>query len=159
MVISNLIGIMKLNKGDVFKINTKNGLGFLQYIETDRLGVEFIRVLEPISNSDTISQNQVDMQERWNTGFPLKAALKKNIVEKIGNFEIPKSFIYSEYARSEHSIRGEFIGWHIVNKTTLKRQLKKVLSPNEINLSPYGVMNDTLIIERLEQNWRLQNWK
>ena len=150
---------MKLKKGDVFKIKTKIGFGFLQYIETDTMGIELIRVLEPIKENGEISQVDVDKLERWNIGFPLKVASRKKIIENIGNFKVPKSYVNSEYSRSEHNIRGEFLGWHIVNKSTLKRELKKTLNDRELTLSPSGVMNDTLIIERLEQNWRLENWK
>jgi hypothetical protein len=41
----------------------------------------------------------------------------------------------------------------------LKRELKKVLDEKDLKLSPHGIWNDTLIIERLEENWRLENWK
>ena len=150
---------MKLNKGDIFKIKTKIGFGFLQYVETDDMGVEFVRVLEPISIEEKITQSDVDQTERWNIGFPLKAAARKKIVEKVGNFEIPKSYVNSDYARSEHNVRGESLGWHIVHKSTLKRELKTNLDEKDLKLSPHGIMNDTLIIERLEQNCRLENWK
>lgn len=150
---------MKLSKGDTFRIKTKIGFGFLQYVETDEMGIEFVRILETIKESGEISQSEVDKPERWNTGFPLKAAARKKITEKIGSFEIPDSFVNSEFARTEHKVRGEFLGWHIVNKSSLKRELKKYLNENDLKLSPHGIMNDTLIVERLEENWRLENWK
>jgi hypothetical protein len=150
---------MKLKSGDVFKIKTSIGFGFLQYLETDNLGIEYVRVLEPVSTNGQISQEGVDQIERWNIGFPLKAAARKKIVVMVGNFEIPKSFVNSEFARSEHKIRGEFLGWHIVNRTTLERKLKPYINETDIKLSPHGIMNDTLIVERIEQNWRLEKWK
>ncbi len=150
---------MRLIKGDIFKIKTKIGFGFLQYIETDDMGVEFVRILQPIKEDGEISQSEVDQKERWNIGFPLKAATRKKITEKVGSFVIPSSFINSQYARSMHNVRGEFLGWYIVHKPTLKRKLKKVLSRSDLKLSPHGIMNDTLIIQRLEENWKLENWK
>lgn len=149
---------MKLKKGDVFRIKTKLGYGFLQYIETDDLGIEYVRVLEPISENGILSQREVECLERWCIGFPLKAAELRKIVEKVGNFDIPQSFINYEYARAEHNISGEKIGWHIVNKTSLKRELKPNLDAHDRKLSPHGIMNDTLIISMLEENWRLQDW-
>lgn len=149
---------MKLNKGDTFRIKTKIGFGFLQYVDTDDMGIEFVRVLEPIKENGKISQSEIDQLERWSIGFPLKAANRKKIIEKVGSFEIPSSYVNSEYARSEHSVRGEFLGWHIVHKSSLKREFKKSLNDKDLMLSPYGIMNDTLIIERLEGNWRLENW-
>lgn len=150
---------MKLNKGDTFRIKTKIGFGFLQYIETDDMGIEFVRVLEPVKENGEISQSEINQMERWNIGFPLKAAIRKKIIEKVGSFEIPSSYINSEYARSEHNIREEFLGWHIVHKSSLKRELKKSMNKKDLKLSPHGIMNDTIVIERLEENWRLENWK
>ena len=119
---------MKLIEGDTFKIKTKIGFGFLQYIETDELGVEFVRILEPILESGNLSQAEVDLPERWNIGFTLKIAFKRKLIEKVGSFEIPQSYINSRFARSEHNIRGEFLGWHIVNK--LKEQKKIIEGVN-----------------------------
>lgn len=150
---------MKLIKGDTFRIKTKIGFGFLQYIKTDDMGIEFVRILEPIKEDGEISQSEVNQLERWNIGFPLKAATRKKITEKVGSFDIPSSYVNSQSARSIHNVRGEYLGWHIVNKKTLKRELKKTLNENDLKLSPHGIMNDTLIIERLEENWRLENWK
>ena len=150
---------MKLKAGDTFRIETRLGFGFLQYIKTNADGVEFLRVLEPINKDGFIDESGVQEEERWNTGFPLKAAINRGIVEKVGNFKIPDTYTDSDYARSEHYIGSEFQGWQIVNKITYKRELKKELNENEIKLSPNGIMNDTLIIERIEQNWRLENWK
>lgn len=150
---------MKLNKGDTFKIRTKIGFGFIQYVETDEEGIEFVRILEPIKENGEISQPEVDQLERWSIGFPLIKATRKKITERVGSFDIPGSYVKSQYARTVHTVRGEFLGWHIVNKSTLKRELKKTLNEDDIKLSPYGIMNDTLIIERLEENWRLENWK
>ncbi len=150
---------MKLKAGDVFKIRTSIGFGFLQYLETDNLGIDYVRVLEPISINGEITQAGIDQIERWSIGFPLKAAARKKIVVMVGNFEIPKTFVNSEFARNEHNIRGEFLGWHIVHRSTLKRELKQDLDEKDLKLSPHGIMNDTLIVERMEQNWRLEKWK
>lgn len=46
-----------------------------------------------------------------------------------------------------------------MNVKTLKIELKETLSKNDLALSPYGIFNDTLIIEYLEKDWRLEYWK
>jgi hypothetical protein len=150
---------MKLNKGDTFKIKTNNGIGFLQYIETDELGIEFIRILEIIRENENITQKDIDKPERWNIGFPLKAAVRKKIVEKIGTFEIPKSYKTPKLVRSEHNIQGEKLGWHIIDRSTLKRKFKKKLNKRDLKLSPHGIMNDTMIVEYLDKGWKLEEWK
>jgi hypothetical protein len=146
-----------LKPGDIFKIKTLKGHGYLQYIETTDLGSQLVRVLDFV-NSD-ITQEEVDRPERWNIEFPLKAAVTRKLVAKVGHFEIPDHYKISEFARVVHTIRGEFKGWFIVNRNTLQRELKTKLTGDELKLSPFGVMNDTLIAEYLDNDWRLENWK
>ena len=150
---------MKLNPGDIYKIETKIGYGFLQYIETSKNKLQYVRVLDFLSNDGVIEQEAVDLPERWNIEFPLKSARYKKIVELVGNYQIPKNYKVAEYARTKHIIRDDFLGWHIVNRSTLKRTLKEKLTKDEKKLSPYGIFNDTLIKEYLEENWRLENWE
>ena len=149
---------MKLEKGDVFKIKTKLGYGFIQYYETDHLEIEQIRVLEIISKNEEVNQELINTKERWCTGFPVKAAARKKIITKVGTFKIPKKFKNYKFAREEHYIRNEFKGWFIINKETLKRKLIKKLKKRHLKFSPHGIMNDTIIIEMLEENWKLENW-
>ena len=82
---------------------------------------------------------------------------KRKIVELVG-FYPANGFKKPEYMRTEHNVRGEFLGWHIINTETWKRELVKSLSLEQKELSPWGVWNDTLLIERLVDNWSLKNW-
>ncbi len=148
---------MTLSFGDIFEIKTVTGHGYLQYVDKTALGVELIRVLDFV-NTD-IKQDDVNRPERWNTEFTLKAAVTKKLVAKIGKFDIPNYYKIPEFARTTHNVRGEFKGWHIVNRKTLQRELKAQLTNDDLKLSPYGIMNDTLIKEYLDSNWRLENWK
>lgn len=150
---------MKLEKGDIFSIKTSKGFVFLQYIETDDLGIEFVRVLSPIKLDENIIQNEVELKERWSIGFPLKAAVRKKNVSKIGGFKIPTNYLIDEYTRSEHNVRGDHLGWHIVNRKSLKRELKSRLDKEDFKLNPHGSWNDTQIIEYLEKDWKLEEWK
>ena len=136
---------MKIEAGEVFAIMTNRGYGFFQFIESDNLGIETIRVLEPIKAKNEINQNEVDHKERYVVGFVVKAALRKKLIERSGLFKIPNNFNVPTKARTEHTIRGEFLGWHIVEKKTLKRELKQRLTVEELMLSPHGIPNDTLL--------------
>jgi len=149
---------MKLNSGDTFRIKTKRGYFFLQYFETTE-AIEYVRVLAPVSRDGNITQEEIDKKERWIVGFPVKAATHKKIIERIGNFQIPKNFAIPQYARSMHNIRGEHLGWHIVDRYSWHRQFKPVLNEEELKLSPWGIWNATLLIDRLENDWSLPEWK
>jgi hypothetical protein len=150
---------IKIEAGDVFSIKTSIGFGFLQYVETDILKIEYVRVLTSINKEEVIIQKEVDLKERWCISFPLKEAIRKNKVSKIGSYKIPIDYITFDYARSQHIVRGEHLGWHIVNRKSLKRELKNTLEKEDLKLSPHGVFNDVLIIEYLEKDWKIEDWR
>jgi hypothetical protein len=143
---------MKIKEGEVFAIRTKIGFGFFQYVTTSDLGVELIRVLEPIKEANEVSQDEVNLKERYSVHFVVKAALRKKLIERIGMFTIPSHYQIPSKARTEHKVKGDFLGWHIVDQKTLKRESKKELDVEDILLSPHGHPNDTLLIEWLESD-------
>ncbi len=150
---------MKIKEGDVFSIKTKIGYGFIQFIAISNLGIELVRVLEQVKPTDEITQEEINIKERYSVQFAAVAALKKKLIEKVSEFKILADYQIPIKARSKHNVRGEFLGWHIVDQKTLKHELKHDLSQDEILLSPHGIPNDTILIEWLESDWRLENWK
>jgi len=148
---------MALEIGDVFSIKVKSGYGFIQFV--GNLDTEIIRVLEPIKETQELSQIEIDIKERFVIGFPLKAALRRKIIDKIAKYDLPRSFKIPFKSRSKFIVRGEFLGWHIVDNKSLKRKLQKQLSKSDLELSPHGIINDSLLITYLETDWRLDNWK
>ncbi len=147
---------MKL--GDIFEIDTPKGKAYLHYIHKDSVTGELIRVLQGLyperpANFDKLAASE----ERYIVSFPLSAAAKKKIVKSVSYYPVSK-FRKPKLMRTEHNIRGEFLGWHLVDTETWHRQLIKTLSPEQKKLSPWGVWNDTLLIERLTNGWDLENW-
>ena len=63
------------------------------------------------------------------------------------------------YMRTKHFIGREFVGWHIIDTSTWKRELVKELSDEQLKLSPWGTINDTLLVDYLLNDWSLENWK
>src|SRR6185436_13430635 len=100
---------MKIQAGEVFAIKTKLGFGFLQYIKLDQFGIGIVRVLEPIKESNEISQQEVNMPERYTVHFVVKAALFRKLIFRTGVFQIPKDYVVPEKGRGEHNVRGEFL--------------------------------------------------
>lgn len=150
---------MKITLGEVFAIQTKIGFGFLQYVGVDQFGCQIVRILESIKPIDEITRVEVEMPERFTVHFVAKAALTRKIISRAGAFGIPKEYIIPKKGREPYNIRGEFLGWHIVDLQTLKRELKQQLSSDDLKLPPAGHPNDTLLKEWLEKNWRPENWK
>jgi hypothetical protein len=150
---------MKIQLGEVFGIKIANGYGFLQYVGDDQWGIQIIRILEPINQSASIAQEEVNIPERYTVHFVLKAAARRKLVERVGLFTIPANYMIPTKARDKHTIRGQSLGWHIVDQKTLHHELKVELSEEDLLLPPHGHPNDTLLKEWLEKDWRLKNWK
>jgi hypothetical protein len=150
--------VAKIKLGDIFEIVTPIGKAYLHYIYKDQSIGDMIRVLPGVYSERPDSFDQIaGSKERYMVFFPVSAANKRKIIEQVGYYPAT-GFTKPDYMRTEHTVRGEFLGWHIINTETWQRQLVKKLSSEQKELSPWGVWNDTLLIERLSNNWSLQNW-
>jgi hypothetical protein len=144
--------------GDIFEFETPKGKAYLHFIYKDKVTGYLVRVLSGLySERPTDLEELVTFKERYMVFFPLSAANKQKIIQKIGHYPVDK-FEKPKYMRVEHIVRGEFLGWHIVDTDTWERQLVKELLPEQKLLSPWGIWNDTLLIENLVDDWSLEKW-
>lgn len=148
----------KIKLGDIFEINTPKGKAYLHYIYKDKTIGEIIRVLpglysDRLDNFDELAS----LKERYMIFFPLFFASNRKIVEQVGYYPVDR-YEKPQYMRTEFSVRGEFLGWHIVNTDTWQRQMVETLTPEQKKLSPWGVWNDTLLVENLVDDWSLEKW-
>ena len=148
----------RIKVGDIFEIDTAKGKAYLHYIYKDKAIGDLIRVLPGLYSERLASFDKLaTSKEMFVVFFPLSPACKQKIVELVGhysanNFEKPK------YMRTEYILRGQFLGWHIIDTETWRRQLVKSLTPEHKQLSPWGIWNDTFLIESLVDAWSLEKW-
>jgi hypothetical protein len=149
----------KIKLGDIFEVNTPKGKGYLHYFHRDNDGIDYIRVLQGLYYERPPDFSKIASNpERYVIGFPLSAAYRRKLVDLAG-FYPADDYKMPKFMRDPYLIRGEFLGWHIVNTETLHRAFVKELSPEQKKLSPWGIVNDTLLIERLVNNWNLDDWE
>ncbi len=149
----------RIKLGDIFEIKTAKGYAYFQYVHSDKLEGELIKVFNNIFEERPKAIEEIlKVEDCYYVGFPLKYALKQKIVEHIGMIPIPKDFKKPRYTRSKHMIRGEFKGWHITDSETEKMVLVQELTEEQKQFSPSGIVNDTYLIERLEEGWTLDKW-
>jgi hypothetical protein len=148
----------KIQIGDIFEIGTSKGKAYLHYIYRDESIGELVRVLQGLYTKrlDDLERLAAS-KERYMIFFPLTVAFKKKIVNYAGHYDL-KGFTKPEFMRDEHLVKGASLGWYIVNTSTWHRQLVEKLTSDQKLLSPWGIWNDTLLIERLEQDWSLEQW-
>ncbi len=153
----------KINKnielGDLFELETDKGNRiYFQCVQmpTDvRNEVELVKVFYNLYSKTPSDLCSVVEGDFFFNRFPLKTATRKKIIRKIGNCPLPDNFEAPLYYRTENPF-GE--GWQIINAENLKRETIQELSEKQKKLSPWGSMNDTMIIELLEKGWNLENW-
>jgi hypothetical protein len=151
--------VTKIKLGDIFQINTPKGKAYLHYIYKDKELGDLIRVLPELYSEWPESLEQLARsKEAFMIFFPLSAANRKKIVEQVGYYPAD-NFGKPEYMRDKHIVRGAFLGWHIIDTKTWKRQLVNDLTSDQKRLSPWGIWNDTLLIERLVSDWSLEKWR
>ncbi len=148
---------MRIKPGDIFEIKTPQGKVYLHYIYIDEFTGELIRVLPGFYQSLPKELSKlVSQKEQFVVSFPLTTAFNKKFVKLVGFSS--EGYTKPKHMRSEHIIKGQILGWHIIDTDTWQRQLVKNLSQEQIQLSPWGIWNDTLLIENLVKGWTLQKW-
>lgn len=151
----------KIKKGDVFEIVTSRGMGYFQCVqETPANKSELIRVLKGVFQNEKAAnvEKLVAENEAYFIQFPLKYGVKKKIIRYVGNYPFPTNLIVPRFFRDKHVVRGEFISWHIIDSETLMIETVKQLSDDQKKLSPFGMWNDTLLAERISNDWCLEDW-
>jgi hypothetical protein len=150
--------MIKIKIGDIFEINTPKGKAYLHYIYKDRTMGDLVRVLPGLySERPNTFDKLASLKERYMIFFPVSVANKQKIIERIGSYPAD-SFRKPPYMRTEHIVKGKFLGWHIIDTETWQRQLIENLTPEQKQLSPWGIWNDTFLIENLVDDWSLEKW-
>ena len=150
----------KIILGDLFELQAVHGKAYIQCVDipNNNNDVELIKVFYTIYKEGVTDINLTTEEDFFFIRFPLRVAYRKNIVKKIGNVPLPNTFELPKYLRRFHSFGHEPLGWHIIDTKTEQIKLVKHLTDDQKKLSPWGGMNDTLIIELLEKGWRLEKW-
>ncbi|MEA1851099.1 MULTISPECIES: hypothetical protein [unclassified Chryseobacterium] len=150
----------KVQLGDIYSISTKKGLGFLQFVkspENDKSDVELVKVSYDLHTKIPDNIERFFLEDFFYVQFPVKAALKKGIIDFVKNIDLPRDFVTPRYFRTEHYLhRAE---WLIIDKKTNEVEHLKSLTEEQLKFSPNSVWNDTYLKERLEEGWKLENWK
>ena len=149
---------MKTRFGDVVEIETKKGLAYALYthrhVQRPVYGA-LIRIFDHLylsrpENISDVARNPV----RFNTFFPLQAAVNRGLVKIIGNIPVPRGLEAFPMFRSGLIDRRtkKVANWSLWDGEKYFKVGK--LSDEQRKLSTLGVCNDTFLINRIESGWR-----
>ena len=149
---------VKVKTGDIFSIDVLGGKSFLHYIRDIR-GKELIRVLDGVFPEDFNQlEALVQTPERFMVGFPVSSAYRFGLIKLVGFASAaayqPPAIMRSWWKRPDGSIFH-----YTIDTETLKRTEAHNLTPEFLRLSPHGTWNDTLLVQRIANDWKLEDWK
>jgi len=148
----------KIISGDIFEISTPAGLAYLHYIGSDSSGVECVRVLSGLFKTQPANLEEVvNQKHRFFAQFPVKVALRNKMIKLVGHYD--GDFQLPSFARSIRFLPGKELGWHIVNTETLQRRFVQELTPDERQLSSFGVYSYPDLVEHIANDWSPETWE
>lgn len=153
--------LTEVKYGDVFRVELTHGIGIIQCVkEAPNTGIEIIRVLPDNYDEDSVRDIEriVRQKESFFQQLPLKYALKRKLLERVGNYPVPEQSGAPRYFRTEHLIGTKFVAWHIIDSETLKIRSVKELSIAERQLSEWDVISLQDLVEKIETGWTPEDW-
>ncbi|WP_313260973.1 hypothetical protein, partial [Lacrimispora sp.] len=87
---------IKVQIGDVYSISTKKGFGFLQFVkspENEKNDVELVKVSYGLHTKIPDDIEQFFLKDFFYVQFPVKAAVKKGIIDFVKNIDLPRDFV------------------------------------------------------------------
>lgn len=152
---------MKIEKGDIYLIETSTRKCFLQYCHYNEGNGYLVRVF--VRPKDSFSSNNdaiTEEKEDFCVFFYLKQALRDKSVIKIGNSPLPSSFEVPLYMRAESVFQNSKYKWRIVPLDPNKAQLPvEKLSQDQAKLSPYQIWFSQGLIEKIDSGFSLSTWQ
>ena len=144
----------RVKVGDVVEIPTSKGLAYAQCTHSIKQWGHLLRVLAGFH--ERRPQNftpVVEADESFRTFFPLQAAVSKGIFQVVANVAVPEDAIEFPLFRAAGHVDREGVvhNWFLWDGE--KEWRVDGLTEEQFRLPLRQVVNDTLLIERLEEGW------
>jgi hypothetical protein len=149
----------RLRVGDIIEVKTGKGFAYAQYTHRDKLYGYLVRVLPGFFEHLPIDvQSIANRPSIFVTFLPLQAAVDRKIFSVVENVAIPekeKAFPLFRAAGLADPSTGKVDQWWLWNGERSWRI--DSLTESQRRLPIKGIWNDTLLVERIESDWRPQD--
>lgn len=143
-------------KGQVYGINTSKGVAYFQYHSRNKLMGPLIRVLKGEYTKRPDVSLLVKDETRFWTFLPVDALLRAKTIESCGVFDLPvhaKDFpLFRAGLRDKE---GKVSSWWFWDGE--KEWQAGDLSEEQKKISIRSILNDTMLIKRIESGWLPEN--
>jgi len=145
---------MKVKCGDIIEIKTSKGIAYALYTHRHPRYGALLRVFDGLfaTSPDNLG-DIVTLAVRFATFFPLQAAVDRGLVTVVGNAPIPDNLKLFPVCRAgavdPHTKK--VASWWLWDGQ--REWQVGDLTAEERKLPIRGVVNDTLLIQRIEEGW------
>jgi hypothetical protein len=150
-----LVNRVRPRIGDVVEIQTKKGLAYAQFTHSHKRYGALLRVFgEFFARRPNDFTRLVTQPSLFEAFFPLGSACAQNIVAIVANESIALPREFPMFRTGIENMKGVVECWWLWDGETEQRigELKQGMERYPIR----GVINDTLLIERIEDGWRAE---
>jgi len=139
--------------GDIIEFMLPDGgRGYAQYTHKHKTYGALVRIFQVRSQVTDISILE-KAQHQFTTFFPLGAAVKREVVSLVGNLPIRGKFKeFPTFRAGVPNNQGEVETWWLWDGENEKQVGK--LTTEQMKYPIRGVINDTLLVERICSDWR-----
>ena len=153
---------MKVRIGDIIEIRTSRGLAYAIYThrhdKPPRYGA-LLRVFDRLFSSRPDALEEIaKLPVRFSTFFPLQAATNRGLVEVVGNVSVPENLAPFPVFRAAGlpDLKTKKVhAWWLWDG--VKEWRVGALTPEQRKLPIRGAVNDTMLVSRIEKDWRPEN--
>lgn len=144
--------------GDVIEIPTLQGLAYSQFTHKHPKYGALLRVMPGLFDFRPYKFDDIVLLEpQFSTFFPLGAACSRGILRVVANESICATLrVFPTFRTSVKGIDGTWGPWWLWDGD--KEWKIGKLKPELATLPPLGIVNDTLLIERITAGWRHEHW-
>lgn len=143
--------------GDIIEIKISVGYAYMQYTQKDSMKGALIRVFkgtykDPLENLSILEDKEI----QFITFFPLQYAIKEGIVKVVGNMELReefKKFPIFKNMLGQDLKTNKAKSWNLWDGEKIIGIIKPPLTQEQKMLPISGTINDTMLIERIENEW------
>ena len=145
----------RVKTGDVVEIHTARGLAYALYaIRHEQMGGLLYILPGFFQRIPTDFSELVKQSPRFVVFLPIEVAVQRGIFKVVANIPVPNSMQKLPMFKQRGHIdrQGRVYDW-ILREGERVRRVGRQLSPDYRRLPEYQIVNDTLLVERVEENW------
>ncbi len=150
---------MKLSLGDVCALDVEIGVGYLQLVGHDPMYGEIVKVVHDPDPLGELSEAHFDsLVQLMIVCFPVKTALRRGIVTKVASFDF-EDIGERRFVRLPSRLPDGRLTWEITDRHSGDFERVSSLTEEQVRFNPAGIVNDTWIIDWINDGGTLENWE